>query len=198
MYKGKYRVPKKRRKYGKTLAVLLSVVLVIAMAAGVTIAFLADSTNGVENTFTPSQVTVEVNETFDGKIKSDVSIKNTGNTTAYIRAAVVVTWQNANGVVYGIEPVEDADYKLSLAGSGWFKGADGYYYHSVPVAAGANTGILIDEITAVHNNAPATGYFLSVEIIASGIQSVPASVVTDSWKVSLDTNGNIAGPQATG
>lgn len=198
MYKGKYRARKKRGKIGKTLAVLLSVVLVIALAVGATIAFLADSTNGVKNTFTPSQITVEVNEAFDGTTKSDVSIKNTGDTTAYIRAAVVVTWQNAAGNVYGVEPVENTDYSLEIANSGWFKGADGYYYHSAPVQAGANTGILIKQAKAVEGNAPAKDYFLSVEIIASGIQSIPTNVVADNWKVTLDANGNITGPQAAG
>ena len=37
------------------------------------------------------------------------------------------------------------------------------------------------------------GYALNVEILGSAIQSVPTSVVTTNWYVTLNGDGNITG-----
>lgn len=175
---------KMNKNLKKNLIVLASVLVVVGIVIGGTVAFLTDTDDELKNTFTPSQVTTKVEETLDGGVKSNVKIQNTGDTEAYIRAAVVVTWQNAAGEVYGQKPVEGVDYDITyLTGTIgtekiWFAGADGFYYYSSPVAAGASTGILIEKCTYT-DNAP-EGYFLNVEIIGSGVQSVPAAAV-EAW-----------------
>ena len=188
MYEGKHSrdavLAKRRRKRNRNRkAALVSVALAGVLAIGGTLAYLTTYTTPVENTFTPSKVTTAVDENCEGNVKKNVAIENTGDTTAYIRAAVVVTWQDSNGNVYGEKPVSDDDnavdydyvitYDLS---SGWVKGADGFYYWTKPVKSVVEdegdcaTGVLITSCGPVDGKAP-EGYSLNVEIIGSGIQS---------------------------
>lgn len=202
MYKGKHLKHEKPSRWNKSKAMLVSLLLVIGVTIGGTLAFLVTSDGPVTNTFTPSQVTTYVDEdvtTVPGT-KQNVRIQNTGDTTAYIRAAVVVTWQDANGNVLGEKPVEGEkaeytiDYQLSTTqGAGcWIEGADGFYYWTSPVlsydedADNCYTGVLINSCKAKNSKTIGTGadevtYYLTVEIIGSGIQSVPTTVVTEEW-----------------
>ena len=186
---------------------ILSGVFAIAFAGvllvGGTIAFLSAETGTVTNKFTPGEVTTAVVETnTDAGAKTNVFVKNTGNVEGYIRAAVVVTWQNESGQVYGSAPVSKLEvtgddpynYEIVLSDSEndgksgeWKLASDGFYYWTEPVKSmeeadnDCGTGYLILSCEQV-GEAPAPGYFLCVEIIASGIQSLPASVVADEWK----------------
>ncbi len=125
-------------------------------------------------------MTTKVEETISGTTKSNVMIKNTGDTAAWIRAYVVITWQDAQGNVYGQMPVPDTDYTQWNLGENWVVGGDGFYYYTKPVAADDETSALINSISPVEGKAP-SGYFLNVEIIGSGIQSQPASVFNSVW-----------------
>lgn len=180
MYKGKW-LKGFCKKSGKSIALLVSLVLIIGVIVGGAVAFLIDSTGSVNNQFTPSKVTTEVTEKCIGTTKSDVAIKNTGDTDAWIRAAVVVTWQDEAGNVYGKAPKANVDYTAWTLGTDWKQGGDGFYYYTKPVAAGAKTSsALIDKIEPI-GYPPADGYHLTVEIIGSGIQSKPANVFDTEW-----------------
>lgn len=187
MYQGKH-YKRSRRRSGKSAALLVSILLILVVTVSGTIAFLMDSDGTLSNQFNPSQVTTAVNETLSNGTKKDVYITNTGNTEAWIRAAVVITWQDAEGNVYGQAPVPNTDYEI-VWGTGWLTGTDGFYYWTSPVAANGKTGDLIESCTYVAN-AP-EGYYLTVEIIGSGIQSVPAHVFNTEWASSgLEVNGD--------
>lgn len=188
---------KRVMKTKKPVALVAILVLLCCAVAG-TVAYLVTSTGPVTNTFTPASVTTEVEETFDGTTKSNVRIKNTGNIDAYIRAAVIVNWVNDAGEIYGTAPVastEDApgDYTISYDETYWFKGSDGYWYYTKPVAPSTEnnpqyTGVLI-ESCAPAGQAPA-GYALQVTILADGIQSEPVKAVSEAWPaVRVGTNG---------
>ena len=165
----------------KSLILLASLLLAVTLTVGGTLAFLIDTTDAVENTFTPSRVTTEVEETFDGETKKDVTIKNTGDTDAYIRAAIVITWKNEAGNVYGKAPVKDTDYSIALdLNNGWKLGDDGFYYWTKPVASDGETGVLITSCSQL-KECENSDYKLNVEIIGSGIQSKPESAVKDAW-----------------
>ena len=175
----------------KKLVLLISVVaiLILALTAGTTLAWLKSSSGPVVNTFEPARVTSQVEEKTDNGIKSEVKIKNTSNIDAYIRATVVINWVDKQGNVAAQKPVAGKDYTIIFPEkTKWFTGPGGYYYFPTPVASKASTDVLIDKCTAVADKAP-EGYSLSVEIIADAIQSVPTHVVVDSWKVKLDTDG---------
>jgi len=181
---------KKMRKHqlDRAKVVMVSLVALAVMAVGTTLAYFLTNTPTVNNVFTPSHVTTVVDEKFDGNVKRDVRIQNTGNTAAYIRAAVVYTWQDADGNVYGgSTPKAGTNFSQSLGSASdwgesgaWVLAKDGFYYWTKPVAAKGNTGVLIKEIKDAVN-AP-EGYTLCVEILGSGIQSVPTSVVKDEWQ----------------
>ena len=175
----------------RSLVLVVSVLALVLAVAGGTLAWLTANSGPVTNTFTPAQVTCEVDETFQNNVKSAVSIKNTSNIDAYIRAYVVVTWKDAQGNVYG-KPVKDTDYTIEYAtGTGWEKGSDGYYYFTKPVGVDKTTSELIKTCAPVADKAPA-GYDLSVEIIAEAIQSLPATTVASVWPVTVDANGALA------
>lgn len=193
------RVPKpvKRRQKAKRVGsgfVLL--ILAVVLAIGGTLAYIIANTVSVENKFTPGEVRCEVEETFKNNVKSDVKIKNTGNTAAYIRATYVVTWQKDDGTVNGKMPVVGTDYTIEFAENSGWKLIGDYWYYTSPVAAGGETGVLIASCKLAEGAAVPTGYHLSVEIIASAIQSEPASVVAEKWHVAVD-NGEITGAAAS-
>lgn len=161
----------------KLILTIVPLALVLLVAVGVTVAYLVDKANPVENVFEPGYVTTEVNETFVNNQKTDVTIKNTGNVDAYIRAAVVINWKDSDGNILAAVPdggsyTVTGAYNTTASGSTipdtWFKGSDDYYYYTSRVAPGGNTtGNLIDEATATIPE----GYQLSIEILSSGVQA---------------------------
>lgn len=183
----------------KSTAFAVSICLLLGVMIVGTVAFLLDKSGSVKNTFTPSKITTTVDEKLNGSTKKEVSIKNTGDTDAWIRAKVIITWQDENGNVYGSQPKEGTDYEIEWnlpenpsEDACWVTGADGFYYWTKPVSANVNTGILIKECTYQKDTAP-DGYALTVEIIASGIQSKPASVFNTEWTSSglnVNDSGN--------
>lgn len=206
-YDGKYlQSEHKQLRRPKRLATLLvSLLLVLGVAVGGTVAFLSTRTDSKENTFTPSKVTCEVTETFNNNVKSQVAVKNTGDTTAFIRAAINVTWMSnkdaADQTVSSKVPVKNTDYSIQLAdNTNWIQGADGYYYYQLPVKPQDSTEVLIEECKLQNNASVPDGYHLSVEIVASAIQSVPDSVVQSMWHVTV-ADGKITsanGSEVTG
>ena len=188
MYQGKHYQKnehvEKRSHAKKPLAALVALVLILGAVVGGTLAYLAAHTDAIVNTFTAAKVDITVEENFDGSTKKDVKIKNNGDTEVYIRATYVVTWKDAAENVYPEQPQPGDDYTISLnPKQDWFY-YNGYYYYTAPVAPRASTGVLIDLCTPVAGRAP-EGYTLSVDVLASAIQSVPAEAVGQAWGVSI-------------
>lgn len=187
MYQGKH-----VKKTNKPAVLAASLVLALVVAVGGTLAFLSTHTEDVVNTFTPASVPPEIHETFDGKVKSNVTIKNTGEVDAYIRAAVVITWVDDEGNVYGELPEEgeNGDYTITYdLSNGWVK-KDGYYYWRSVVASKGNTGELLT--CQLNKDAtPPDGYTLSVEILAQSIQAMPEYVVEEVWGVTVNSDGTL-------
>jgi len=178
MFNGKH-----HKKSKKSMALLLSLVLLIGVVAGGTIAYMIASTGPVENKFKPSTVTTDIVEKIDGNVKENVKIVNTGDTDAWIRAKIIVTWKNEAGDFYGQKPVEDSDYTITY-GSDWVQGADTFWYYKKPVPATPNNNLteaLIVSCAPTDKNSAPDDYYLNVEIIASGIQSKPENVVVSEW-----------------
>ena len=87
-------------------------------------------------------------------------------------------------------PQEGVDYEINYSkDTGWAQGTDGYWYYLKPVAPGESTGNLIESCKQLPGAKVPTGYYLSVEIIASAIQSVPAQAVGEAWGVTITENG---------
>ena len=179
-------------KTKKIIIIIVAILLVVSTATGITLAYIITDTSPVENSFTRVYVSCEVEENFDKITKSNVKIKNTGDITAYIRATFIVTWTDDNNNVLGQMPVKNTDYSLTLGSDKWALGSDGFYYYTVPVAAGTSTEILISAITLI-NTAP-SGYSLSVHVAGTAIQAEPEKAVTSAWNVQIQSNGTLVAP----
>lgn len=183
---------KRVMKTKQPVALVALLVLLCCTVAG-TLAYLVDKTPEVKNTFEPAKVTTAVDEKFDGTTKSEVKIKNTGNIPAYIRAAVIINWADANGNVYGggtpAASTEEVtgDYTISYNTDGSWKQIGDYWYYTEPVAADSLTEkALIESCTPVAGKAP-EGYNLQVTILADGIQSEPLTAIKEAWHVDSAT-----------
>ena len=177
---------KRVMKTKKPVALVALLVLLCCTVAG-TVAYLVTSTDPVTNTFTPASVTTQVEEKFDGITKRNVTIKNTGDIDAYIRAAVIINWADANGNV-SATPVKDGDYVIKYDRSNTWKKIGDYWYYTKPVAADSLTEkALIESCAPVAGKAP-EGYNLQVTILADGIQadgvgSNGKTPMEDAWGV---------------
>ena len=166
------------RHGGRPLALLLALILVVGAAAGGTVAWLTQTTQTENNNFSYGTVSCAINENFDGTTKSNVTVTNTGNTPAYIRAACIVNWVDAQGNIAANVPA-DYTYSLSIPGAGWTKGSDGYYYYNGVVNPNGTTEGSVLTCTSSH---PADGeYKLSVKVIASAVQATPSTAVNEAW-----------------
>ena len=201
------------KKYINKKLIITSVILLLLVAVGTTLAYVFTETEPVENTFIPSRVSCAVvengKEPVSGSLvnisdsKNNVQIQNTGDTDAYIRVAVTVNWMNADGTrVWAQKPIQNTDYTITynLSKDGWFDGGDGFYYYSKavsPTSPNNLTEILISNAALMSGvTAPVgtdnTQYYLSIEIVASAIQSTPASTVSDQWGVTVSDDGTIS------
>ena len=156
---------------------LAAVIVLLAGAVGGTWAFLVARSEPVQNNFTYAHVSCTINEKFENDVKSDVTIQNTGDIPAYIRARIVVTWKDANGNVSAV-PVKNTDYTITFNETDWKQQGD-YWYCKTAVDAGGETPVLIIKCEK-KGNAP-KDYDLSVEILADAIQSEPTNAVTEAW-----------------
>lgn len=178
---------KPRIRMNKLAILFIAVVMLIGAVVGSTVAFLVTETAPVENKFTYASVSCAVSETFNGTTKENVQIKNTGTTDAYIRATYVVNWLNKDG---SIAPVPQGTipngYTLSISENpdkAWTKGTDGYFYYLTPVASeGLTDGSLVN-CTVTYPQGVEPEYILSVEILATAVQSTPAKAVQEAWGV---------------
>lgn len=172
-----------KRRLGRG-ALIAAVIAVLIGGAGVTAAFIITGTPQLENTFSPGRVACEITENFNGTVKTDAAVKNTGDVRAYIRAEIIVTWQDESGNVFAASPVRGTDYSM-MTGSGWTV-SDGFYYWQDAVDAGQSTGALITEAREVQGRAP-EGCHLCIEILGSAVQaegtdSAGVSPIHDAWK----------------
>lgn len=180
---------KKRNKHNKYLLLLASLALVVTAVIGTTLAYLVSSPPAVTNTFTPGKITSKVDEELVNGKKSNVKIQNTGNGDAYIRAKVVITWQDADGNVLAEQPVKGTDYTINGSPDSYWFESDGFFYWNSKVPAGQSTGVLIKELK--QSETKETDRHLHVEILAEAIQAEPAEAVEGAWKAVKVVDGNL-------
>lgn len=196
MYKGKYEgkhrkakaQPVRRKMYhkGRLTAMVIATAVLLALAIGGTVAWLSTKDAPITNTFNPSKVACEVTENFNGEVKRNVNVKNTGDTEAYIRVKLVSYRANADNQHIGGE----APLPSFTLGANWVKHGD-YYYYTLPVKAeGRPATNLTDSMTLTSSYADADGGKQVIEVMAEAIQSEPARAVGQAWDVSI-TEGSV-------
>ena len=180
---------RKHRRFRKQFVLLVAAAALLLGAIGGSVAWLTTRTASVENSFTPGEVSCTVEETFNNGTKSDVKVRDTGNTDAFIRAAIVVNWADSNGNVYPAVPTQGTDYSITI-GPGWTL-HEGYYYYNTSVAETTSTTALINTCTQTEACPGGDQYKLQVTILADAIQSSPATAAQDAWGyVPGQTTGN--------
>ena len=124
-------VRKPHKGRGRLAMMVLSIVLLLGVAIGGTIAWLSTKTTPVINTFTPAEVTCKVEEDFDADTgeKTNVNVTNTGNIAVYIRVKLVTYRTNDKGQHIG----GTADLPEFTPGKNWVKHGE-YYYYTLPVS----------------------------------------------------------------
>lgn len=188
MYRDKHEAwrSEKTARKGRLNATIISVVLILTLAVGGTIAFLSTKTDPVVNTFNPSQVTCSVEENFDGTNKTNVNVKNTSNIDAFIRVKLVTYRVNdKNQHIGGLAEIPEF-----MPGDGWLKYGE-YYYYTKPVAPGASPAAdLISSIVLNGSYADADGGKQAIDVMAEAIQSVPEAAVKAAWGAGFSINAD--------
>lgn len=167
----------------KSILIVASVVVILLATVGGTLAYLVTQTEMLINIFNPTRVTCAVVESWtDGNsTKSNVTVKNTGTTDAYIRVAIVGNWVK-DGSIVAPWTIEQGTF-TGLPGENWVKSGN-YYYYTKSVAPGATiSDYLFTQYTAP--TAPIEGAHLEMTIIAQAVQASPADAVAAAWNVSI-------------
>lgn len=179
-------VRKPHKGRGRLAMMVLSIVLLLGVAIGGTIAWLSTKTTPVTNTFIPAKVTCEVTEDFneDTGVKTNVNVKNAGNIDVYIRVKLVTYRTNDTGQHIG----GTAKLPQFTPGKNWVKHV-GYYYYTLPVAPGEKPEAnLADSMTLEKSYKDADGGKQALDVMAEAIQSAPEKAVGEAWGVTITPN----------
>lgn len=166
------------RKY----IISIGLVLCLGIGAYMTISYLS-SGSSLQNQFKIASVDPEVIETFEDNVKSNVYVQNKGDIPVYIRAKIMIYYQDTNGYILGDEiPIMARDYTLIFANDlnvNWIQATDGFYYYKNKVNAEGQTAKLIESCKEMN---PSDDRKLVVDIVAEAIQANPKDAVEDAWK----------------
>lgn len=170
-----------KRISSKSIVLLAMAVVILLGATGGTIAWITMNTAPVKNTFDPGKVTCSVADTMssDGLQKTSITIKNTGNTDAYIRVAVIGNWCDAQGNIV-------APWNGGISNTSAWTSIGPYYYCNSIIAPGGYTLELLDspiDGKYVPEGCP-EGTHLVIDVLAQAIQSEPDDARTYAgWPV---------------
>ena len=175
----------------KAMLIVASLALVILFSVGGTVAYLMSRGEPMRNIFEPAHVNCEV-----VYVNGTAAVKNTGDVEAYVRATLVTNWAlvdedgHTKGEIHAVSPKEGTDYRITYATEGWVQDEEtGFWYYTLPVAAGETTPALILSIESI--TPPPTGYQLVSGVVGSAIQCDPADVVSTYWNVTVSTDGTL-------
>jgi hypothetical protein len=171
-----YHRPGSRKKAAILIAACVAAVLGLC-AIGGTWAWLNTHTHSANNAFAPAIVTEEVHETVKDGVKSDVTLVNTGNVPAYLRATLVCTWVDQDGSVLpqaaSLNDLRQQNGSALVvpATSGWIQ-VGNYYYYTKPVDPKGSTPRLIDTAKL---SSTAKGRNFDLAILSEAIQAAGTS-----------------------
>ena len=195
-----------KKAFSGRMAIVSSIVALLLV--GATLALLFSKGNTVTNIFNPGKVDVKVVEEISGNTKTSITLKNTGNTPAFLRMAITSYYTGTytlDGTHTEIIGSMSAPISFDLnTAAGWVKYGD-YYYYTKPVAANASTANLINTtgITLNYFVEPSrrqdkdvqVTYQQVVEVFAEAIQSAPVDAVKAAWGDGFSiSNGNLVVP----
>ncbi|MBR2067956.1 MAG: hypothetical protein IJ875_06855, partial [Solobacterium sp.] len=130
----------------------------------------------VENEFNKGEVSSLLHEDFDGQTKKDVYVENNGNVDIYLRADILIYFEDEEGRVLFEKPIEGVDYQLTL-GSNWKK-IDNRYYYQEALSADEASSNLIETCTNLSNKK------LVVEVVTQALQANDTTALQEAWGLS--------------
>ena len=175
------------KKYRILPIILITVLIVSLTLCGTVLAYMFRQTEYKVNEFTPANVSCEVLEKFDGEQKTSIQVQNTSNIDAYIRVRFVSYWVDAEGKIVA----KPSEMPTIDPASGWLAGTNNTYYYQSPIGPGGSTPNLLKEGTSITLKQDENGYLQVIEVFAEAIQSKPQDAAVNSWKVTIDSSGNI-------
>ena len=174
----------------KIKLLIAAVALMLLVSVTGTVAYLVSISSPADNVFTPAKVSCQVEEAAENETTKTVTVKNTGNTTAFIRVAVIANRTDSQGGIYSVAPQLGTDYNITL-GSDWMTGSDGFYYYTKAVSPNTSTASALTIVTSDTQNFE--GYELSINLLASAVQSEPETTPEEAWNT--EVNGNTMLPK---
>ena len=166
---------------------------ILLITIGITYALMFETSDPVSNEFRAASIyNPDILEEFTtgDLVKKNVKVSmSSASYQSYVRAKVIINWQDDGGNVLADIPEEGVDYSITYTLGNWLTSGDGYYYYKYPITG--ETGVLISE-ARVLKSAPKSGYKLNIEVVAQAVQSMPSDAVVDTWGVTVDQNGTIS------
>lgn len=192
----------RRTSRKKWLTGIIAAVVTVCIAVGGTIAFLTDWTKPITNTFQMSTVNIDITDKVEEGVKYNVGVTNTSTdgVPIYARIRFVTYWENDKGEIVAsdeqpILPFEPGSQdkdgkKMALDTENWFE-CNGYYYYRHQLNKG-DTAELFDSFIMAQDEKK--GLHQVLEVLAEGIQSMPAEAVQTAWGLTVDFNGDLTIP----
>ena len=185
--------PQNKRRSAAVIAVTAAVALV-----SVAVAFMLRRAEA-QSDFTPAVVTCAVHEKVNGveytaaqspvagSVKSDITAKNTGDTTVFLRLRLSACWVDGTGKVTG---TPSALPQIMLR-QNWLDAGDGLYYYALPVEPRQSTTVLCEPMRMGTSVSPTgAAVYQQITVLAEAVQALPEKAAQEAWGVTVE-NGRI-------
>lgn len=178
--------PQNKRRSAAVIAVAAAVAL-----ASVAVAFMLRRAEA-QSDFTPAVVACTVHEKVNGaevtgsaasgSVKSDITVKNTGSTTVFLRLRLSTCWVDGTGKVTG---TPSALPQITLR-QNWLDAGDGLYYYALPVEPRQSTTVLCEPMRMGTSVSP-TGapVYQQITVLAEAVQALPEKAAQEAWGVTV-------------
>ena len=181
--------PQNKRRSAAVIAVTAAVALV-----SVAVAFMLRRAEA-QSDFAPAIVTCAVHEKVNGveytaaqspvagSVKSDITAKNTGDTTVFLRLRLSACWVDGTGKVTG---TPSALPQIMLR-QNWLDGGNGLYYYALPVEPGQSTAVLCEPMRMGTSVSPTgAAVYQQISVLAEAVQALPEKAAQEAWGVTVD------------
>ncbi len=159
----------------RLLLIVLSLILLVSVGAGASLAYLANASGPVINTFQVGSVGAHIEETVDGNTKKAIQVTNTGESPVYVRVRLVSYWKNGSDIA-----AKSSALSVAENAAKW-KRIGEYYYYTAPLAGGTTTDNLLS--SGITMTADGNGYTQVIEVLADTVQASPTAAVLDVWGI---------------
>lgn len=168
---------KRRQRFSKSALSAICLALVLFCGIGGTLAYIVTKTDSIKNIFTAAKVDNTVEESYDGTIKSSITVKNTGDTAVYVRVKLISYRINDDGEAIGGAAVIP-EFTL---GEDWIKMGECYYYTKPLLNINDSTSDLLGTDIELTTYSDADGGKQVIEVMSEAIQAEPKKAVEDAW-----------------